>query len=50
MTLIGIVGGVELALLFVCAMIGYIIYAVGREKSQQQNRPAGDSDKRAEIQ
>lgn len=49
MTLIGIVGGVELVLLFVFGMIGYVIYAVGREKSQQ-NRPAGDSDERAEIQ
>ncbi|MEE9555319.1 MAG: hypothetical protein V3W18_13605 [candidate division Zixibacteria bacterium] len=50
MTLIGIVGGVELALLFVCGMIGYIIYAVGREKSQQGDTLASDSDNRTEIQ
>lgn len=47
MTLIGIVGGVELVLLFVFGMIGYVIYAVGREKSQ--NTLTGDSEKKAEI-
>jgi len=34
MSLIGIVGGVEIAVLFISIMIGYIIYAVGREKGR----------------
>lgn len=48
MTLIGIVGGVEIAVLFVAVMIGYIVYAVGREKSR--NDLGGDTEKKAEIQ
>jgi len=48
MTLIGIAGVVELAVLFVCGMIGYIIYAVGREKGREGL--TGDSDKGAESQ
>jgi len=47
MSLIGIVGGVEIAVLFVSGMIGYIIYAVGREKAR--NSLAGDSEKKAEL-
>ena len=35
MALIGIAGGVEIAVLFVSIMIGYIIYAVGREKARE---------------
>jgi len=47
MTLIGIVGGVELAVLFMSCVIGYIIYAVGRENSR--NKAISDSEKKMEI-
>ena len=47
MTLTGIMGGVELAVLFVFGMIGYVIYALGREKLR--DNLAGDSEDRAEI-
>jgi hypothetical protein len=50
MTLIGIAGGVELAVLFVCGIIGYIIYAVGRERSREGKTLVSESERGEKLQ
>jgi hypothetical protein len=47
MALIGFVGGVELAVLFIFFMIGYVIYAIGREN--ERKKTAADSENEAET-
>ena len=44
MSLIGIVGGVEIAVLFISIMIGYIVYAVGREKARTENNQSAEKN------